>query len=212
MPPALDIGAALNRAWDVFTKQAVPLIVGYLVYTLVIMVSFGLCAGPMQIGYNRLCLKALRTGDAEIGDVFSGFDQFGPAFLLLLLMGLGIGFGAIFCLVPGLLLAVLWQWAPWLMADGDGDLMSCLNRSLEYGRQNLGAVFVFVLVAGLISGAGGALGGLGQLVTAPIGMLMLAHGYDRIFGREQPRAAGYGTVPAGGPVEVGLGGDLPRQI
>ena len=189
-PNTLDIGGALKLAWDAFTKNAVALIVGALLMGIISGVSLGLCVGPMAVGYARLCLKAARGQQAEIGDLFSGFSDFGPAFLMMLIAAIAVGIGMILCVLPGVIIGFALSWAPYLMADGDSDAMSCLKRSWEFSKANLGSVIVFLIVAGIVGGIGGVIGGIGQLVTMPIGQMMVAFGFINVLGggigREAP--------------------------
>ncbi len=179
---ALDVGGALKLAWDGFVKNVAALIVGAIIMGIVVCCSLCLLAGPMTVGYAKLCLKAARGENAEIGDVFSGFSVIVPSFLLFLIMGIAISIGFVLCVLPGLLLCFALAWAPFLMADGDTDPMSCLRRSWEFTRANFGAAIVFVLVAGIVGSVGSAIGGLGQIVTMPIGQMMMAYGFLSAFG------------------------------
>ncbi len=190
MGQALDIGENLRLGWASFTREAVALIVGFVLFMLVAGISMGLCTGPMIVGYNRMCLRAARGEHIEIGDVFKGFDAFGPSFILSILLGIIVAVGVLLCVIPGIVAGFLLCWSFWLMADGDLDPMSCLRRSVDYAKEKLGPVLVFLIVASVISSIGGAVGGVGSLVTGPVSMMMIAHGFLRAFGgaAEQPAA------------------------
>ena len=178
----LDIGVAFREGWAAFAREAVALIVGFLLFGLVAGLSFGICAGPMTVGYQSMCIRAARGESVQIGDVFSGFSKFGPSFILMLLYGLAVGLGTLLCVIPGLAVAWFCVWATFLMADGDEDAMSCLKRSWEYSKQNMGGVIVMVIVASVVGSVGSAVGGVGGLVTMPLQMMMLAVAYNRAFG------------------------------
>lgn len=189
MGQALDIGATLKLGWETFTREAVALIVGFVLYVLVLSISMGICAGPMILGYNRMCLRAARGEHVEIGDVFKGFDAFGPSFILAILIGIIVAIGSVLCVLPGIVAGFLLCWAFWFMADGDLDPMSCMRRSSEFAKLNVGPLLVFLIVASIVSSLGGVIGGVGSLVTGPIAMMMMAHGHVRAFGGggvEQP--------------------------
>jgi uncharacterized membrane protein len=158
----------------------VALVVGFIVMVVVSGFTCLLCLGPMTVGYSRMCLRAARGGTVEIGDVFSGFSQFGPSFLLMFLFVVMVVIGSALFVLPGMIVALLFFWAPWFMADGDNDPISCLKRSMAYSLANLGPVLVFVLVNALIMNLGHAVG-VGGLLTAPVAMAMAAHGFARAF-------------------------------
>jgi uncharacterized membrane protein len=175
----LDIGACLQRGWDTFTANAVPLIVGMLLAGIVSVCTLGLASGPMTVGYSQMCLRAARGEAVQIGDVFNGFSMFGPAFVLMLLLIVMIAVGCVVIVGP-LVVAVLFFWAPWFMADGDTDAVSCLKRSMAFTMANLGPVLVFIIVNQIVMQLGNAVA-VGTLLTVPVATAMAAHGFTRAF-------------------------------
>lgn len=205
MNNALDLGVALNRGWNLFTKDAVAWIVGILAGMLISSVSMGLLAGPVMVGFANMALKANRGQTVEIGDAFSGFNQFGVSFVMGLLYLLAVGIGTLLCVLPGIFLAFSLVWAPYFIADDERDAVGALKRSHEFTMANLGPALIFVIVAGLVGGAGQALAGIGGLITMPICYLMMGVGYDRAFhATAAPATAGYETAS--------VSGDLPPSV
>jgi uncharacterized membrane protein len=182
MNKALDIGETLKLGWETFTKNAVPLIVGTLLMALVGGLSFGICLGPMLVGYNKMCLRAARGEQVAVGDVFQGFQQFLPAFVLMLVAGIAIMLGFLLLIIPGFIVAFLFFWAPWIMAENpELGAIDCLKASVELSRRDIGASAIFILVNVIVNAAGGVVP-FGSLVTGPIAAAMAAHGVDRVRG------------------------------
>lgn len=177
MSNPFDIGSALSRAWNVFTANAVPLIIGILLVGLLSLVTLGFAAPGLLVGYNKMVLRAVRGEDIEIGDVFEGFSFFVPALLMGIVVGLGVSVGMMLLVIPGLFLLVLWYWVWLLMADGAEGLGDVLKKSGEITKSNLGGAIIFILVAGIVSAAGSVIPG-GGLVTGPLSMAMTAVAYD----------------------------------
>ncbi len=178
----LDIGETLKLGWADFTRHPVELIVGTLLVGLLSVVSLGICAPALIVGYYRMCLKAARGEPIVIGDVFSGFPSFLNALLLGLIAAVGVTIGLVLLVIPGLIVCYLIFWAFFFMADGEESPMACIKRSMEYNSAHVGDVLVFVLVAIVIQGVGGLVP-FGSLIAAPVVSAMTAHAFLRAFPR-----------------------------
>ena len=88
--------------------------------------------------------------------------KFLPLLGLGLLVGLGVMFGLLLLIVPGIILALMWIVAsPVLMAENKG-VIDSMKRSAELTSGSKGMIFVlliiFVVFAAVIGGIGGAMG------------------------------------------------------
>lgn len=185
--PPLDIGANLNAGFETFSRCAVALILGLIIAGFISAISLGICGPPMTIGYLRLCVRAARGETVQAGEVFDGFQFFGPAWVLMFLIVFGV-IVASCTIVGGIIVAYLFFWAPTMMADGNRDAIDCLKRSYEYNVKEIGPVVVFMIVIAVIMHVGhGVL--LGGLVTIPIASAMRSHGYLRAFAGADDGAA-----------------------
>ena len=137
----------------------------------------------MTLGVNILLLNVVRGQGAEIGDLFKG----GPYFLRMLgssfLFGLAVGVGTILCIVPGIIVALMfWPYA-YLLVDKDPPGIDCLSRAKEITENNWGAVFLIGLVSFGINLLGLAACCVGLIFTAPLTTLMMAVAYCRMTGQ-----------------------------
>lgn len=57
-------------------------------------------SGPLSLGIHILILKLIRTGDADIENMFDGFKDFGQAFLIALLRGLFVMLWGLLAIIP----------------------------------------------------------------------------------------------------------------
>lgn len=178
MDNPFDLGSAVSTAWEVFTQNAVALIVGLLLAVIVGMATLGFGLPGLLVGYYKMCLRAVRGESPEVGDVFQGFQFFLPALLVGIVVGLGVMFGFMLLIIPGVILAMMWAWVWFFLADGKEGLGDILSASAEVTKSDWAGVFVLLLVSGIISAAGNIVP-LGGLVTGPIATLMSAVAYDK---------------------------------
>lgn len=131
---------------------------------------------PFLGGMVLMALKQLRGQTISPGDVFSGFAQFGPLAIAGILYGFGVQIGALFCLVPGLLLAGLWMLTIPLIVDQNLAPIEALKASLEKLKPQmwpaLGLYFVLSLVAGLGSFAC-LIGVIFTMPLMPLGLVLI---------------------------------------
>ena len=87
------LDSVLKQAWNTFIEYPLPLILGLIICAIISMISIGLAAPAMWLGYTRMTLKAVRQEPVEIGDVFSGMSQFLPAFFAAFGVKFGVTLG-----------------------------------------------------------------------------------------------------------------------
>lgn len=188
----MDIGKVISRSFDVLFKNVVVLAVAMFLAGLLGGVTFGILMGPMLAGMIIICLKLLRGETAEIGDVFKGFDKFGPAFLLLLITYLAVGAiwlaTIIFAFIPilgAIVVVLLWLClgiaSPLLGAFVALALCGIVDKNLDLGgafkygfdriKTNPLEIWVLALVLGILSYVGVIACGIGVYVTMPISIL-----------------------------------------
>ena len=177
MQNPFDIGDALKKGWETFTANAAALIVGLILLIILAIVTLGLAAPGLAVGYNKMCLRAVRGESIEIGDLFEGFQFFLPALIAAIVIGIAVSVGLILLVIPGIILAMLFSWVFWLMADGKEGLGDLLKDSGEITKSDWVGVFVLMLVVGIVGMIGGVVP-FGSLVTTPITYCAMAHAYD----------------------------------
>lgn len=142
----------------------------------------------------RIFLKIARGQPVAFGDIFDFGPQIIPFVLTQLLFGIMVEIGCMLCLVPGILLAVMFFPCTWLVLDRNLGVMDSFNEAKEITNGNKMTLFVLWLLAGLGAGLVNALTcGLGGLVTGPFMGLMSAVAYLRMTG--QPLANVGPVVP-----------------
>ncbi len=66
-------------------------------------VALFLITGPLALGYTVLALHVIRAKEARVENLFSGFRNFGAAFLVNLINGIFIFLWSLLLFIPGII-------------------------------------------------------------------------------------------------------------
>ncbi len=129
-------------------------IVGFFVF---LFLSVVLQATLIVATLNDLGSKEINLGAC----ISEAIRKFLPLFGLGLLFGLGIALGFMLLIVPGVILYLMWIVAAPVMMAEDKGIIESFKRSAELTSGSKGMIFllmiIFVVVAAVIGGIGGAL-------------------------------------------------------
>ncbi|MEX0610989.1 MAG: hypothetical protein WD229_02610, partial [Pirellulales bacterium] len=158
-----------------------------------VLYMFGV--GWLQAGAIRFFLGVSRLGDAPLSELFSA----GSAAVFLcgarLLLGVLIGLGTLACLVPGILLFLMFSQVSYAVVDRRSGIIEAfhLSRRLTEGHK-LELVVVYLVMMALSYLAGMVPCGLGVLFVAPYIQLLLSVTY--LFLSGQSTAVSAASEPA----------------
>ena len=180
-----DIGACLDAAMAALKRDFWNIVLVHLVW--VLLSCFLVTIPPLAVGMSRFNAKVLQGRPAGFNDLFSGFDDFGAAFLMLLVMLPLLALGFICCFAPGYYLAIAWIMCWSLLADRRGTFWECLEMSRQAVTAHWGWAFLLLFVANLVANLGLIACGIGVFATLPLQSLMIKAAYQRLF--PEPPAA-----------------------
>uniref|UniRef100_UPI00404B475A GYF domain-containing protein n=1 Tax=Cephaloticoccus sp. TaxID=1985742 RepID=UPI00404B475A len=185
----LDISGCLERSWELLKANFWP-IVGATTGMLVIMILAGLVpvlglfvgflfTGIFLAGMYAFYLKKIRGQPAEFGDIFDGFKiAFVPLLLATLVTQLLTTAGLLLLILPGIYLAVAYNFAFMLIIDQRLEFWAAMEVSRRvitaqwwrmFGLLILGSIIALLGVVGLV---------IGMLVTIPIYYGALVYAYE----------------------------------
>lgn len=145
-------------------------------------------------GMTRMSINHLKTGRPELGQMFSVADVLPSLILASILVGAATLLGFCLCFIPGLLLVGLYMFVIPLIVDRRLGALEAMRTSFQTLRPQMWMALIFMLVVGLVSGAGAIACGVGALVTMPLGILAIAITYRNFF----PDGGGY-NFPTSNP-------------
>ena len=95
-----------------------------------ISIFFG---GVITLGVSKFVLNiATNKEETKFNDLFSGFNIYLKTLGLWILMGLGIGIATIFLIVPGIIVALMFSQAFFILCeDNEKSITECLKESSE---------------------------------------------------------------------------------
>lgn len=185
----LDFGSLLGEAWGKLSSNLVNFVVAIIILAAITLglqfipiigtlASF-IIGGPLALGIAHMSLHASRGERVEIGQLFSGFNQFVPAALAGVIVNILVMIGMILCVVPGIVVGALYMFTFFFMASGVNNFWSAMESSRIKVSENLMAWFMLALILFGINIVGLLLVGVGLLVTMPLSWVVLAITYDR---------------------------------
>ena len=108
----------------------------------------------MVAGYMRMIESEDEGGDAEIADVFKGFEDFVPALVAVLVGFIIVLIGYVMCILLRLLIMAIVPTATCSVAMGEKDGINALKQAWNAVKGNLQGAFLCMLVLGILGKLG----------------------------------------------------------
>lgn len=120
-------------------KSNIPMILGWLIKILL--------GGVITLGISKFVLNISNNKEeASFNDLFSGFNIYLKTLGLWIVMGLCIGIATIFLIVPGIIVALMFSQAFFILCqDNEKSITECLKESSEIMKGYKGELFVLEL-------------------------------------------------------------------
>jgi uncharacterized membrane protein len=185
MSQNFEPGQIVGQSWEVFKNNVGPLLGGFLVLGIILsvssMVPFAplVLTGPFLLGFYKMVQTAAQAHPVDFADIFSGFQKFLPAFLACVLITIFSSVGLIFCIVPGILISILYMPTFLFILNEDLAFWDAMEASRKMVMDNLGPWIVLALILAGLNLLGALVCGLGLLVTGPMSAIAIALAYDR---------------------------------
>ncbi|OBE94476.1 hypothetical protein A5775_12335 [Mycobacterium sp. 852002-10029_SCH5224772] len=142
------------------------------------------------------CLDLADGRPVTIGSFFKP-RNFAMAYVAALIVGVLTSIGLSLCVVPGLIVSLFVQFTILFVVDRSESAIKGFNSSVSLVGSNFANALLVWLVLLAATLAGLLTCGLGALVAAPLGGLILTYAYRKLSGGQvvPPQQAGYQTGP-----------------
>lgn len=192
----IDIGAELEKGWNLFKPNMGLLIVAGFIASLVSVATCLILAGPLSAGIFLVVRRLLQNDPVkpQAGDVFKGLDLFVQALLVFLISMAGSMlismvlrvipfFGPLAGMAFSLAVSSAMMWAMIFVAYERRTATDALKRVFDALKTGAFTTpFLFGIIASLISNLGLIACGVGVFFTMPLGYCMMACCYQTLYG------------------------------
>lgn len=177
-------GHIVDESWRVFSRNLGPLLGANLIMLVILcvcgMVPFGslVLQGPLVLGMYKLARAAVRGDAVEFGDLFSGFQKFLPSFLASLLVMIFSLIGMIFCIVPGIVVSLLYLPVYLFILDDNLDCWDAMEASRKMVMNHFVPWLVLGLLLTLLNIVGLLACVIGLAITMPMTFVAITLAFD----------------------------------
>ncbi len=185
-PPGIQAhtGRWIGAGWRLI-KEELGL---YMVLSLIFVVLNGvvplILQGPLIAGFCIVTARKILYGRFEIGDFFKGFNFFIPALVACLLISIFTFVGTIFCIIPGLVIAAIFQFTYLFIIDKRMDFWPAMQASHALVKNDYFGFTIFLIAAVLLNIIGLLCCVVGVLATMPILYAATTVAYKEMVGFE----------------------------
>jgi hypothetical protein len=175
----IELTSLLSDSWTLFKQKPGTHILAFLIVVFGGVLTLGLAAAPLLVGYLRMIDRMRGGQSAELGEVLEGLSSFAPAFVAGLITAVAVAIGSALIVLPGVVVAVVWSYGLWFVAlEGQGAI-NALASSWGLARRHASSL-VLVLLATVALNFLGGLVVVGVLVTGPLGLIFMTHGFREL--------------------------------
>lgn len=100
---------------------------------------------PLSYGYTAFLLKYVRKEEPKQDEIFKYYKNFAPIILLTILISLFTTLWTLLLIIPGIIAAISYQQAIFIMIDGEENPRECIKKSKEMMNGYKMDYFTFIL-------------------------------------------------------------------
>jgi hypothetical protein len=148
----------------------------------VVLCSVPLIQGSLIAGFHIFTMKKLEGRNAEVGDLFTGFNYFVAALVASLLIALFTFTGSLFFVIPGLVVAAMYKFTYLFIVDKRMEFWPAMKASHAVVRNDYFGFTMFLILAFFVNVLGALCLVVGLLVTIPLTFAAITVAYKEIVG------------------------------
>jgi uncharacterized membrane protein len=143
--------------------------------------------GTINVGIYRAILGMLAGRPPEVGMMFGGFDRFGQALLASLVTAVLVGLGMVFCIVPGVILSLMWLFTPPILAETTLEFWDAMTASADLTAGYRWDLFCLCLACLCVAILGLLACGIGIVIAEAVIFTSFALAYRFLQARQADR-------------------------
>jgi uncharacterized membrane protein len=185
-PPGVhaQTGRWIGAGWHLVKEELGMFMLLSLLFVLLNAFVPILLQGPLIAGFCIVCTKKLLYGRFELGDFFKGFNFFVAALVASLIITVFTFIGTIFCIIPGLVIAAMYQFTYLFIIDKKLDFWPAMQASHALVKNDYFGFTLFFVAAILLNIIGFLCCVVGILATMPILYAAVTVAYKEMVGFE----------------------------
>jgi uncharacterized membrane protein len=174
--------AAIGLGSIAATRGAVISLPMMMLGNMVVLILVIALAYALFAGYLDVCVRRMAGEKTTINDLFSGMGKVSQLFVAGVLVGLCIGIGNIFFVIPGLYFAAAFSLTPLMVLRQGLAPVDAMKKSMEaINRGGVIMMILLIIVANVCAGLGGIACGIGAIFTMAISPLTIACVYKGLY-------------------------------
>jgi uncharacterized membrane protein len=192
----MDFKNIFSVAWDCFTKDLKFFLVSGIVYTVLAVLSYvsdsvtvlivSVVLMPyVMMSLIRASIASVRGETVDFSLFKNNWKKFIIYYVTALLLSIIIMIGTILIIVPGVICAVMFAFAIYLIIDKDINIVDAFKKSAEITKGSRWHILLLFIILAFISVFGNVVI-IGTIVTVPYATLMMAKAYESL---NKPAAA-----------------------
>ncbi len=175
-------GHWIGAGWDLVKSDMGTYALAALIFF--VLNGVPLIQGALIAGFHIYTMKKIEGRRAEFADLFKGFNYFIPTLVASLLIGAFTFIGALFCIIPGLVVAAALKFTYLFIVDKRMDFWPAMQASHAIVKQDYFGFTMFLVLAFLINVLGLLCLVVGLLVTVPLTIAAITVAYKELVGFE----------------------------
>jgi uncharacterized membrane protein len=184
----------IGQAWELVKPHWLPLGLTFLIVAAIAGSGLGTCVffvigGAIYVGISRAILGLIAGKPPTVGMMFDGFDRLGQAFLAMLFTKILIAFGTLLCIVPGIILMIMWMFVYLVMAETDLDFWPAMQASAKLAEGYWWELFCLLLACLIVAVLGLLVCLVGIFIAEPVIFTAIALAYRFLQARKAAQTA-----------------------
>ena len=175
-------GSWISQGWNLVKADIGMFIVLTLVFGAINSAVPFLLQGALTAGLEIYCIKKLLGRQGDFADLFAGFNFFVPTLVAGLVIGLFVGVGTLFCIIPGLVLAAMYKFTFLFIVDKRMDFWQAMQASHAVVRNDYFGFTMFLLALVGINILGLLCCVVGLLISVPVSFAAITIAYKEVVG------------------------------